>query len=334
MKTKSFILTLCISFICSCNDKNEDTHLPLNPISDLKLSNLAYLDSNIPEDAYNDLTFTNAETGYAVSRLGKIVKTIDGGVTWSLLNSNVNFNLKKIQFVNANIGYIIGGNETGSFLLKTLNAGQTWSIINLNNPENGFPTGMFFKNENEGYITGNKMFIKTTNGGSSWVNVLTNSEEIFNDVMFRDNNYGVATVSARYYYRTINGGQSWQAIDMTNGVNTSNQIYFVSEKTFLKSGNLLIDINQGHSLTLPNPANKLLFLDATKCIGIGQHYEDAFFPYGDILLTNNNWSSFVQKSYQPSTEVMDFTAIAKMSNHKAMIIGTGQLYTKIVILTY
>lgn len=331
MKKNTFLTMLLLSLFCSCS--TDSNNLNSEPISELTLNNLMDINSNIPQDFYDDLTFTNENTGYAISRLGKIIKTTDGGINWTILNSNVTFPLKKIQFLNDNIGFVIGGDNTGSYLLKTTNAGLSWSSIILNTIENGSPTGMFFKNENEGYITGNKIFIKTINGGLNWTNVLTNTDENFNDVKFRDVNFGIVTANTGDYYRTTNGGNSWQVIELNNQNNLTT-IYFICGKTFIKSGNKLVDIENSTSITLPSSSNKLQYLNANKCIGIGQHYEIGFFPYGDILLTNNNWSTFVQKSYQPSTEVMDFTAIAKMNNHKTMMLGTGQLNTKIITITY
>lgn len=331
MKTKTLYATLLLVVIYSCNT-DSNIQYP-EPMPDLTLNNLVPINSNIPQDFYNDLTFTNEQTGYAVSRIGKIIKTADGGATWTSLNSTVNFYLKEIQFVSANVGYVIGGDNSGSFLLKTINAGQSWSVINLNTIEKGSPAGMFFKNENEGYINGNKFFIKTTNGGLTWNNVLNNTTEIFNEVKFRDFNFGIATTNKSNYYRTTNGGTSWQSVDLINNTNLL-QSYFLYSKTYIKSGNKLVDIDGGPSITLPNPVSKLQFLDATKCIGIGQHYETGLLPYGDILVTNTSWNTFLQKTYQPSSEVMDFTAIAFMSNHKLMIIGTGQINTKVILFTF
>lgn len=331
MKTKTLYATLLLLVLSACNTDSNVQYA--EPVPDLTLNNLVELNSNIPQDFYNDLVFTNEKTAYAISRVGKIIKTIDGGATWTSLNSTVNFYLKKIQFVNANVGYVIGGDNSGSFLLKTINAGQTWSAINLNTTEKGSPAGMFFKNENEGYINGNKFFIKTTNGGLNWTNVLTNTTENFNEVKFRDVNFGIATTNKSNYYRTTNGGNSWQSVDLLNN-NILTQSYFLYYKTYIKSGNKLVDIDGGSSITLPNPVSKLQFIDASKCIGIGQHYETGTFPYGDILVTNNSWNTFLQKTYQPSSEAMDFTSMAFMTNHKLMILGTGQISTKVILFTF
>ncbi|MBK7712639.1 MAG: hypothetical protein IPJ37_18020 [Bacteroidales bacterium] len=332
MKSITFLFIMTGLFLCSCDKENNITPSE-NQIGELKIENLITLDSDIPADFYNDLTFTDENTGYAISRNGKIVKTVDAGETWTLLNSTVSFYLNRIQFINDSIGYVIGGDTGGSYLLKTKNAGQSWSVKNLESTENLYPTGMFFKNENEGYITGFRLFIKTINGGESWSAVLASTNENFSDVKFKDNNIGIATINTSDYYKTTNAGVSWQIMKSDN-LNNLSKIYFVGGKTLIKSGNKLVDVAAGKTITIPDPAEKLLFLNENKCIGIGQHYESGFFPYGDILLTNNNWSSFLQKSYPPYTELMDISAIAKINNHRTMIIGRGASKTKIILLSY
>lgn len=329
---KNFI-TISIMFILYSCSTDENTFS--DSISNLEINHLNVIDSNIPEDFYNDLTFTNETTGYAVSRTGKIIKTTDGGINWIILNSNVSFPLRKVQFLNQNIGFVIGGDDTGSYLLKTINAGQSWTITNLNSELNGCPNSLYFKNENEGFITGNHLFIKTTDGGNTWNDVFTTTDENYQDIKFNSNqSLGYVTLNNGNYYKTTNGGHLWQTIDVDVSINNFKEIFFVCNKIYFKSNNSLVDINLNQNITLPNPVHKLLYIDVNKCIGIGQHYENGFLPYGDIVLTNNNWESFQQQSYQPGSEAMDFTAVAKMNSHKSMIIGTGQLEVKIITIAY
>ncbi|OBX20944.1 hypothetical protein A9996_18745 [Gelidibacter algens] len=317
----------------SCNSDDSES-LPVDNISDLKLENLNFLSSNIPEDFYDDLTFVDELTGYAVSRIGKIVKTIDGGTTWTVLNSAANFPLKKIQFIDQYNGYIIGGDDTGSYILKTINAGNTWSIINLNTVENGSPNGMYFKNKDVGFITGNRFFKKTADGGQTWTNVLPNSIEDYQRVNFNINKtLGYVTFNSSNYLKTNDGGSTWQLVEERADYRFS-EIYFVENQVFFKSNLNVVNLNFNKSIEIPSSAHKLLYLTVDKCIGIGQHYEIGFLPYGDVLFTNDNWDAFLQRSYQPASESMVFTAIAKMSKHKTMMLGTGQIYTKIVVLTY
>ena len=96
----------------------------------------------------------------------------------------------------------------------------------------------------------------------------------------------------------------------------------------------MVDIDAKKSIAIPNPISKLLFLDDKKCIGIGSHFETGFFPFGDILLTNTNWNTFLQKSYQPASEAQEFNTIARINYHKAMIIGSGIENAKIIMISY
>ena len=123
MKQKTILLIVCSVVLLSCF-KDPPAEQPSGLL--LSADSLKILQASIPGDIYNDMVFINDATGFAVSRNGKIVKTIDGGIHWSALSSGVDFYLKNIQFVNSQTGFVIGGDSTGGYLLKTENAGSSW----------------------------------------------------------------------------------------------------------------------------------------------------------------------------------------------------------------
>ncbi len=321
---------LALAMVSCTNDINDD----VNTIGDLKLENLSKLNSNIPQDFYDDLTFTDGVTGYAISRSGKIAKTTNGGLTWTTLNISISLALKKIHFVNSNLGFAIGSNQSGNYVLKTNNAGQTWTTTNLSNSVDNSVNSIYFKNESVGFIVGNKLFKKTIDGGQTWSDVTSvPKENNFQDIMFqKQSNLGYLTLNTNEYFKTSDGGTTWSSIKTTFSQENFSQIQIIEGKLYLKSNSKIININSNTITVLPNPVNKVLTLNDSKAMGIGQHYDGGFFPYGDIMLTNDNWKNFLQKTYQPSGEAMNFTAMAKMSNSKVMIIGTGQLNTMVIIL--
>lgn len=320
------IMIALLVVFCRCSDDNTDN----DAISDLLSDNLTVLNSDIPEGYYDDLTFIDENTGYAVSRSGSIIKTINGGSKWTTLDSKVTFPLKKIQFVSPEIGFVIGNDETQGYFLKTMDAGQTWTSVQLGSIVNS----LFFKNANEGFIAGDHLFIKTADGGQTWANVLEIANYNFQDVAF-SNNLSIAylTTYTNAYYKSTDKGLTWQLIHSSID-NKFRQIYLINNNVYFLGNGQLTDINSNMSVTLPNAAHKFLYLDANKCIGIGQHYETGFFPYGDILLSNENWKSSQQKTYQPSSEAADFTALSPMRKHKTMILGTGQVETLIITIEY
>lgn len=323
---KIFYLILLLVFV-AC--KKNDISAPSNG-NNLSLDSLKTLPSNIPSASYSDLTFINETTGFAITQ-GFIVKTNDGGSTWTSITLPVNAPLKKIQFTDSNTGYIIGGDNTFGILLKTTDGGQNWSVINLNALE--CPYGMFFLDNNTGFITGKNLFIKTTDGGQDWTSLKSSAFRMFQDVNFNNSKEGYVTSDGGVYFKTVDGGNSWDSMRYTSA-NYLYDIYFIGSKTLVaQSLDSLIDFGNNYAVTKkPYDAKKLLFFNTQQCIGIGYHYEgQEFWPNGDIFITNDGWKTFNQKTFS-TTDVISFTAIAKMTDNKAMILGGGFSGTKVIVV--
>lgn len=105
----------------------------------LEFINIIYKDDLFALDSIK--TKTNRDLGfkvkqwngiiYLVGNLGRIIKTIDNGNSWVVLNSN-NFNdLKGVSFFNKNDGLIVGLNNT---ILATFSGGDTFIEVQV--PEN------------------------------------------------------------------------------------------------------------------------------------------------------------------------------------------------------
>ncbi|MFZ4564454.1 MAG: WD40/YVTN/BNR-like repeat-containing protein, partial [Bacteroidales bacterium] len=56
--------------------------------------------------------FSNAGTGYAVGECGTILKTIDGGTSWSARTGGTNAELNSVFFTDVNTGYVVGSRGT------------------------------------------------------------------------------------------------------------------------------------------------------------------------------------------------------------------------------
>jgi hypothetical protein len=137
------------------------------------------------------------------------------------------------------------------------------------------------------------------------------------------------------YYKSADGGQTWQPIQ-SNTSDHLKKIYYAESKSFAKCRtNVFIDLSTGNkAFTVPESAFNFLFLDGNRCIGIGQHYEAGFLPYGDIFLTNDAWGTFSQKKYNPQSEAMNVTAIAKVRYGEVIIVGCGTINTTVIELRY
>ena len=73
--------------------------------------------------------FTDSITGYAVGSAGTIIKTTDGGATWSIYSSGTGNMLFSVFFTDANNGFAAGTCSTGDLILKTSDAGNSWSTV-------------------------------------------------------------------------------------------------------------------------------------------------------------------------------------------------------------
>lgn len=124
--------------------------------------NITYYD---PSYAYVDIMFPTSQVGYAVgdsmyyttagSSKGKIVKTTDGGLTWSQAAIFSNFMPLTVFFTDALTGYVGGETAAGnSGILKTTDGGITWT------PEaypdialNSYISSITFSTPNTGYAS-------------------------------------------------------------------------------------------------------------------------------------------------------------------------------------
>jgi len=326
MKPILFLIPFLVLFSCKKNDISTPDNSPL-----LSLDSLKTLSSNIPNAAYTDLTFINETIGFAIAQ-GVVVKTADGGNTWTSVTVPINTPLKKIQFTDSQTGYIIGGDNTMGVLLKTRDGGQTWAVINLNTLES--PTGLYFIDRNTGFIVGKNLFSKTIDGGQTWTSQKFNGVRRFQDGKFKNNNEGYVTSSGGVYFKTLNGGNSWDSL-IYRGANYLYDIYFTGDKTFVvQSTDSLVDLAHGYAVT-KKPANafKFAFFTPERSIAIGAHYTQGFFPYGDIMITNDGWNTFTQNTFSTVVSI-GFSAIAKMSDRKVMILGVGFSGPTVMVLNW
>jgi len=189
----------------------------------------------------NNLYFLNSDTGFVVGSQGAILKTINGGTTWTQQNSGTSQYLRGCYFINSNVGFAVGGN-INSLILKTINGGATWDSV----PTLSFPRliCVYFTDLNNGYCVGNSgTILKTTDGGNTWINNNYVTTSQLQSIVFINNNTGFICGSYGIILKTIDAGQNWAQI--TSGTTSNlNSIYFANSnigyiggtsKTFLKT---------------------------------------------------------------------------------------------------
>jgi photosystem II stability/assembly factor-like uncharacterized protein len=174
-------------------------------------------------DNFNSVKFVNDSVGFICGGT-KILKTQDGGVTWSI--TNIGRIVAAINFPSSNIGYCYHSLFDSTYLFKTNNAGATWNL-HSSFSTNNFNTSMSFVNDSVGYICGVFKMEKTTDGGLTWQTQHSSapSTGVFHDwvadICFISADTGFAVGGGGYgqVYRTFNGGNPLSVKDFSSTKN-------------------------------------------------------------------------------------------------------------------
>ncbi|WP_373513426.1 YCF48-related protein [Persicitalea sp.] len=134
-----------------------------------------------------DLQFINNSTGFITTYNGKLIRTTDGGNSWSVQLVKADTPLYRVFFINPQTGWVIGN---GGLILKTTDGGSSWAEQTSGTTAD--LRSILFLSEQEGYVVGgNGTLLKTSNGGNTWVKIETNTPNTLIDIAFinRDEGY-------------------------------------------------------------------------------------------------------------------------------------------------
>ena len=185
----------------------------------------------------NDVCFVDSLNGWAVGRQSMIMHTTDGGKTWEKKSLGTGNIFAHIFFLNRRIGWVVGDWAT---IAKTTDGGQTWTVHKRISGNNELLSSVFFINENVGWVvggyytntaeaSGERVFLKTTDGGESWLHQGDLRRESLHDVYFVNDSLGWAVGLFGTILHTHNAGKTWQW-QMNFPSDILNNIYFVDDK--------------------------------------------------------------------------------------------------------
>lgn len=162
-------------------------------------------------NSFYDVFCISSSNIIAVGSEGTILKSTNGGDSWTKKTSGTTAILLKVQFPTENIGYILCDNGK---ILKSTDGGETWieKQTGFNNPT--YFTDLSCVDENI-IFTSN---LKSTDGGENWI--LLNETQNSDKIQFLNNNTGFA---GKYFwkqsdwqnpklFKTTDSSNSWQEI--------------------------------------------------------------------------------------------------------------------------
>lgn len=167
--------------------------------------------------------FVDSLYGWASGDAGTIIRTTNGGDSWTLQETHTDDNIIDIHFINRNVGWAIywrlGTATYGTNIMRTTNGGQLWTVEEY--PEdNVFLNRLRFLDSLNGWMGGGVgRIVKTTDGGATWKRKMVDSSQCAG---FPIVDLGISEGRMLFtagghidiwgvMWRSTNGGESWQA---------------------------------------------------------------------------------------------------------------------------
>ena len=152
--------------------------------------------------------FVDSLNGWAVGWGQTIIRTRDGGVTWTLLHEGPDIHFYDVQFVSPETGWLVG---CEGVIWHTTDGGETWDEqfhdaqmclhqLSFVDAWTGFVAG--------GDVSWRGVILKTTDGGENWIRD-ERDYPYFRGIEFYNRWIGWAVRPSYELYRTLDGGETW-----------------------------------------------------------------------------------------------------------------------------
>ena len=175
-----------------------------------------------------DILFINNQVGWAVGGLpseqGLILKTNDGGATWSQQDCGLDSMIFYcVTFINSMIGWAAGDDGRIAY---TSDGGVFWD--EQSSGLNTAITDICFVNENYGWIVSDTNILFTTSGGTQWEIQYGWDNYLLTSICFVNEFDGFVVGNRGLILATEDGGQVWEEQSKRiDQLHTINSIYFV-----------------------------------------------------------------------------------------------------------
>jgi len=267
--------------------------------------------SNTTENLMN-INFYSDYSGIAFGdTLSTMVNSSNQGFAWDMLNPIfIEGDLNSSAYLDANtivavgVHDIVGGNGV---VLKSTNAGNSWTA------DTGIPEKLFdvsFANSTSGWISGENGYIaRTTDGGTSWLQLTTGTGEDIFSIYFVNANEGwaVGTVAAdAVILHTTNAGTNWT--EQVSGITEPLSSVFFTDTlngwavgasgTILATTDAGVNWNPQVSNTL-NDLFDVCFLDANRGWAVG--------GAGTVLKTTDGGINWIIEASNTGTDIQSIT---------------------------
>lgn len=283
------------------------------------------------------VVFVDENIGYLLARTGVVIKTTDGGTSWTKVGTASTDFAVTMNFINKNIGYVVGG-WTSSALLRTMNGGLTWQSADYS--YGGSLSGIAQNRAgNKGVVVGDgagygytsepgKVILYYDEQANNWKHsCYLNGSAYFWDVNFPDKNTGY--LFGDYYgssgiaFKTLDGGTTWNPLSFRPAGAFGHSFFLNKDSAYVSSDSIYFTSDGGnHWRSVFNKTGKLYFNKNTGFV----------LGFTDLYRTGNAGKTWV-KVLSASSYFLDFafpdaaTGYAVGNNCAYKSIDSGKVWT-------
>jgi photosystem II stability/assembly factor-like uncharacterized protein len=217
---------------------------------------------------------------------------INGQNQWEIVNEGIGTHLQSMDFINDSVGR---GIYEGT-IFKTGDGGRTWEM--QKRLDDNF-RDLYAVTESIVYAFGRDYIVKTTDEGSSWLDITPGEAGSFGSACFLNADTGIAVGDDRSdwhrFFRTFNGGESWDFRRVSQSDNYwISDIKFINDSAgyFLAGGRNTNDYY--HIFKTADSFNRWSPLSLNNYLSLGCHF---FIETIIISVMRDSAGAYIMKSY-------------------------------------
>lgn len=242
----------------------------------------------------NAIYFLNSDTGFIGGSAGitstTLLKTTDGGISWSSPNITTVNSIRSIYFTNSQIGFLTTSSASESF--RTIDGGANWTSINTAIYNAG---DVYFKDLDTGFAyspnNGNDVSY-TFDGGTTWTHYPngTFGGAGISSIHFPLSNSSIGFAVSAWggnIFKTTNGGISWTQISQPTSQDLNDVFFTSTNNGYIIGSNFILETLDGGTNWTTTNSN----LGGKKIKVINS---DIYLLNSDsIRISTNNGASFI-----------------------------------------
>ncbi len=164
------------------------------------------------------IAFGDVTTGYACGDEGTLIKTSDGGETWTNLDLGISENLWDIKVIpgTASQGVLVCGDN--NIIAKSLDGGQSWQFQLVPFAPGSFVFGLFCLDDQQFFACGGDLgtftgaILRSSDGGENWIPETVEGSLFLDKLYMLDSTLGFAAGTNTSFFdgsihKTVEGNQ-------------------------------------------------------------------------------------------------------------------------------